>query len=172
MRKSTLLAALSLAVLLPAALSAQALTAPEVMARHFRLPKPVTSIVSMSMTITKNGKSLSRSLQTWAAGDNSRGEVERKLIKFLAPGDIKGSGFLSSRKVDGSTESQLWLPAMGKVRRLSTGASDQDQAFFGSDFTNRDISGFTEFDFAYRFLPFSAEAYLVEATPKDRKSVV
>ena len=89
------------------------------------------------------------------------------MIKLLAPGDIKGSGFLSAKKVDGSTESQLWLPAMGKVRRLSAGPSDQDQAFFGSDFTNRDISGFVEADFTYELKGFSNNLYTVEAKPKQ-----
>ena len=88
------------------------------------------------------------------------------MIKFLAPGDIKGSGFLSNKKLDGSTESQLWLPAMGKVRRLSSGASDQDSAFFGSDFTNRDISGFVEADFTYDLQDSANGVYSVVAKPK------
>ena len=104
-----------------APLFSQTLTGPEVMSKYFHNPKPKTSIMNMSMVITKNGKSLSRSMSNWGSGDNAKGEAERKLVKFLAPGDIKGSGFLSVKKVDGSTESQLWLPAMGKVRRLSSG---------------------------------------------------
>jgi len=148
------------------AAQAQNLSAQEVMDRHFRVPKPRTTIMTASMVITKNGKSLSRSMTIWGTGDNAKGEVEKKVIKFLAPGDIKGSGFLTYKKVDGSTESQLWLPAMGKVRRLSSGPSDQDQAFFGSDFTNRDISGFIESDFTYELKGFADGVYTVVATPK------
>lgn len=174
MRKSRFLASLALAAigaaLGGASLSAQTMSGPEVMARHFRLGQPKTAVISMTMTITKNGKALNRSMQTYAAGDNAKGETENKLIKFLAPGDIKGSGFLTFKKVDGATESQLWLPAMGKVRRLSSGASDQDQAFFGSDFTNRDISGYSEGDFTYKLLSSDAAAYQVEATPKSAMS--
>jgi hypothetical protein len=150
-----------------APLFSQTLTGPEVMSRYFHNPKPKTSMMTMSMVITKNGKSLSRSMSNWGSGDNAKGEAERKLVKFLAPGDIKGSGFLSVKKVDGSTESQLWLPAMGKVRRLSSGASDQDQAFFGSDFTNRDISGFIEAEFAYTLKGSDEAGYTVEARPKS-----
>jgi hypothetical protein len=141
-------------------------SADEIMAKHFRIPKPVNSALTMAMTITKNGKTLSRTMSTWAVGDNARGEVERKIIKFVGPADIAGSGFLSAKKPDGSTETQLWLPAMGKVRRLSSGASDQDQAFFGSDFNNRDISGYAESEFTYELKGQTPEGFTVEAKPK------
>lgn len=141
-------------------------SANEIMARHFRVPKPVNSTLTMAMTITKNGKTLSRTMSTWTVGDNGRGEVERKIIKFVGPADIAGSGFLSAKKPDGSTETQLWLPAMGKVRRLSSGASDQDQAFFGSDFNNRDISGYAESEFTYELKGQTPEGFTVEAKPK------
>jgi hypothetical protein len=150
------------------AVFAQGLSAQEVMDKHFHVAKPKTSIMNASMVIAKSGKSLSRSMKIWGMGDNTKGEEEKKVIKFLAPGDIKGSGFLTFKKVDGSTESQLWLPAMGKVRRLSSGPSDQDQAFFGSDFTNRDISGFIESDFTYELKGFGEGIYTVEAKPKDQ----
>jgi hypothetical protein len=147
-------------------LSAQTMSGEEVMNKYYHILKPETAIISMSMAITKNGKTLSRSMTTWGMGDNARGETENKVVKFTAPGDIKGAGFLSAKKVDGSTESRLWLPAMGKVRRLSSNATDQDQAFFGSDFTNRDINGFIESDFTYELNGFSDGIYTIEAKPK------
>jgi hypothetical protein len=150
-----------------AAAPAQSLTGQEVMDKYFHIPRPKTMVMNMSMVISKGGKTLSRTIAAWNAGDNAKGEVERRVIKFLAPGDIKGSGFLTAKKVDGSTESQLWLPAMGKVRRLSSGPSDQDQSFFGSDFTNRDISGFIEADFAYELKSFADNLYTVEAKPRQ-----
>jgi Outer membrane lipoprotein-sorting protein len=146
---------------------AQGLTGQEVMDKYFHISKPKTVVMNISMVISKGGKTLSRTMTAWSIGDNAKGEVERKVIKFLAPGDIKGSGFLTEKKVDGSTESQLWLPALGKVRRLSSGPSDQDQAFFGSDFTNRDIGGFIESDFSYELKAFTDNLYTVAAKPKQ-----
>lgn len=145
----------------PASLSGE-----EVMDKVDGSPKPDGSILTMSMVVTKNGQSLNRTLTTWSSGDNAKGEVERTLMKFLAPADIKGSGFLNLKKVDGSTESLLWLPALGRVRRLGSGSSDQDQAFFGSDFTNRDINGFVRSDFSYAVTGFESGIYTVAATPK------
>ncbi len=140
-------------------------SAREIMDRSVQGPKPTSSVMTLSMRIMKNGQTLSRSLQMYASGDRDKGQTEKSLIKFLAPGDIKGAGFLSIRKADGSTESQLWLPALGRVRRLSSGSSDQDQPFFGSDFTNRDISGFSVGDFSYELTGQADSVYTIEAKP-------
>lgn len=166
-RPSSLTSFAALALLALAPLSAQTqLSGQEVMDKVFGAPKPSSSILTMTMTITKGGRSLNRSLTTWSAGDNAKGQAERTLMKFLSPADVKGSGFLSEKKPDGSSESLLWLPALGRVRRLGSGPSDQDQAFFGSDFTNRDINGFVEKDFDYALVSFEGGIYTVNATPK------
>jgi hypothetical protein len=143
-----------------------ALTGEEVMDKVYGSPKPKGSILTMTMVISKGKQSLTRSLTTWTTGDAAKGETEKTVMKFLSPADVKGSGFLNLKKVDGSTESLLWLPALGKARRLGSGASDQDQAFFGSDFTNRDINGFVRADFAYSVDSLASGLYTVTATPK------
>jgi len=142
------------------------LDAGTVMDRMYASPKPKSSIITMTMVISKNGQSLSRTLTTWMTGDNARGESERTLMKFLSPADVKGSGFFTTKRPDGSTESLLWLPALGKVRRLGSGGSDQDSPFFGSDFTNRDINGFAEADFDYAMSGFEGGTYVIVATPR------
>ncbi len=157
---------MALAALLAVPLAAQDLSGAELMAKYFHRAKPKTEITTMVMIISKNGATLTRTIANWGTGDNALGQVERRVVKFLAPGDIKGSGFLTSKKTDGSTESLLWLPALGKVRRLGSGASDQDSAFFGSDFTNRDISGFVEGDFLYSLQGTADSIATIEAKPK------
>lgn len=166
MRKVFLLSLTFSLLLAGANLAAQNLTGAEVMAKTFRTAKPQTSIITMAMVIAKNKQTLSRTFTLYATGDNTKGEAEKSIMKFLSPADVKGSGFLSIRKVDGATESLLWLPAMGKVRRLSSSNADQDSSFFGSDFTNRDISGFIEADFTYETTGFAENRYQVEARPK------
>jgi hypothetical protein len=47
--------------------------------------KPKTSISTITLEISKNGQTLTRTLKTWSSGDKS-------LVKFLAPADVKGSG--------------------------------------------------------------------------------
>ncbi|MCK5826867.1 MAG: outer membrane lipoprotein-sorting protein, partial [Desulfuromusa sp.] len=64
---------------------------------------------------------------------------ERKqLIRFTAPADIKGTGFLTIEK-DGSskTEQHLYLPALKRTRRIV--ASQKGRSFVNSDFTYEDM---------------------------------
>jgi len=165
--RKALAAALALAALAAQNVAAQtAASADEIMGKVFDAPRPKGTVETLSMVVTKNGQSLTRSIASWSTGDHTKGQVEKTISKFTGPADVKGSGFLTMKKVDGSTESLLWLPALGRVRRLGSGSSDQDQAFFGSDFTNRDINGFNQSDFAYRSLGGEGKLATIEATPK------
>jgi hypothetical protein len=165
-RPLALLAACAALFLTPTLHAQTALTAQEVMDKVYNAPRPQGTVFTMTMVITKNNLSLSRTLTTWAKGDIAKGESEKALMKFLAPADVKGSGFLNIIKPDGSTESLLWLPALGRVRRLGSGSSDQDMPFFGSDFTNRDINGFNYKDFTYELTAFAGGLYTITAAPK------
>ena len=52
-------------------------------------PEPESLSSELTMVITSSGgQSLSRSIQSWAKGDN-------RLIKFTGPADIEGSGLLT-----------------------------------------------------------------------------
>lgn len=116
-------------------------------------PTPATTIATLDMTITSaSGHSLSRSMQIWTADDG-----RSQLIKFLAPADVRGSGFLSVEKASGETETMIYLPALGRVRRVA-GGQKQD-AFFGSDFSYEEISSLSG-DFADDF-----ESALLETLP-------
>lgn len=77
--------------------------------------------------------------------DDVRGD--RMLIRFTYPNDIKGTGFLVWEHPDADDERFLYLPALGRVRRI-VGAESQD-SFVGSDFTYEDISGREFEEYAY-----------------------
>jgi Outer membrane lipoprotein-sorting protein len=137
----------------------------EVMQAANARPTPKTSISTINLEITKNGQSLSRTLKSWGATDKS-------LVKFLAPADVKGSGILTLKK-NGVTETLLYLPALGRTRRLATGggdSSDCDAAFFGSDFGYCDLGNFELDDYSYTLTSSDATKYVVEAKPKKSGS--
>lgn len=124
---------------------------------------PATTIATLTMTITAgSGHSLTREMQIW-----STTEGPRQLIKFTAPADVRGSGFMSLSKEDGSSESWIYLPALGRVRRVA-GGQEQD-AFFGSDFSYEEISGLSsgsDDDFSYELLRVDdGPVYVVAGTP-------
>ena len=68
---------------------------------------------------------------------------DRLLIRFTYPNDIRGTGFLVWEHPQADDERFLYLPSLGRVRRIA-GAETQE-SFVGSDFTYEDIGG-REFD--------------------------
>jgi hypothetical protein len=68
---------------------------------------------------------------------------DRLLLRFTYPNDIRGTGFLVWEHTKGEDERFLYLPSLGRVRRIA-GAETQE-SFVGSDFTYEDIGG-REFD--------------------------
>lgn len=80
-----------------------------------------------------------------------QGQLSQRIVFFEAPPDIRGTGFLSvTRKDPGSgqdqTEQWIYLPALGKIKRIATG--DARQSFMGSDLNygdmaRRGLEGFT-----------------------------
>ena len=77
------------------------------------------------------------------AAPGTAGSGDRVLIRFTYPNDIRDTAFLVWEHPGGEDERFLYLPALGRVRRIA-GAETQD-SFVGSDFTYEDISG-REFD--------------------------
>lgn len=149
------------------ALAQQYATADALMAAVEARPEPATTQATLRMTIaTASGQSLTREMRMWSAGDTHR------VIKFTAPADIAGSGFLSI-DTDDSEETLIYLPALDRVRRIAGG--QKGDAFFGSDFAYEDISGVDPDDYTHTLLKTrSADGagdadpqwvYVVEAVP-------
>jgi hypothetical protein len=76
--------------------------------------------------------------------------ADRSLIRFTEPADIRGTGFLVWERPDADDERFLYLPSLGRVRRIA--ASETQESFVGSDFTYEDIGGRQLDDYAYRLL--------------------
>jgi len=74
---------------------------------------------------------------------------DRLLIRFNYPNDIRGTGFLVWEHPKVDDERFLYLPSLGRVRRIA-GAETQE-SFVGSDFTYEDIGGRELEDFTYAF---------------------
>ena len=83
-----------------------------------------------------------------AAPDAPAGD--RLLVRLTYPNDIRGTGFLVWEHADAEDERFLYLPALGRVRRIA-GAESQER-FVGSDFTYEDIGGREFDDYTYTLL--------------------
>jgi hypothetical protein len=83
------------------------------------------------------------------------GAGDRLLIRFTYPNDIRGTGFLVWEHPQGEDERFLFLPSLGRVRRIA--GSEAQDSFVGSDFSYEDIGG-REFDeYTYAFAGADAE---------------
>lgn len=126
------------------------------------LPEPKSVIATMTMTVTSgSGQSLSQQLETWGVTDD---EV-KQVSKFTAPADIAGAGFLSVEDAAGNSEGLLWLPALGRTRRIA--GSDQEGAFFGSDFTYEDVEGVDYAEWTHELTEYRDSIYVVTSTPNE-----
>ena len=88
------------------------------------------------MVLTEKGRAPRiREIVTYRL-DKSGGETAN-LIRFLDPEDIAGTGLLSIDKADGSTDQWLYLPALDRVRRISS--DRKGGRFVGSDLYFEDL---------------------------------
>jgi hypothetical protein len=77
----------------------------------------------------------------------SRGD--RELVRFLSPGDIKGTALLVWEHPRAEDERFLFLPALGRVRRIA--GTEKQESFVGSDLSYEDIGGRELDDYTYAF---------------------
>jgi len=104
-----------------------------------------------------------------------RASGDRSLIRFTYPNDIRGTGFLVWEHPQGDDERFLYLPSLGRVRRIA--GSEAQESFVGSDFSYEDIGGREFDDYTYRLADENATwtgadgaarpAYRLESRRKD-----
>jgi hypothetical protein len=118
--------------------------------------------------INKSGQERVRKLKL-ISKENDRG-VEKSLMYFLEPANVRGTGFLNIIAPGKEDEKYLYLPALGRPRRISS--SERGGSFMGSDFSYEDISPNID-DYKYEFLNVKSlddcEVYVVKAEPTSDK---
>ena len=94
------------------------------------------------------------------------GETEKRLIRFLSPADVKGTGLLTFDYDKKDDDLWLYMPALRKTRRIIS--SEKAKNFMGSEFTYADMTPPNLEDFNYKKLGEET----VEATPCWKIEVV
>jgi hypothetical protein len=93
------------------------------------------SVCSQVMSlIPESGQSRERKLEISAI---DRGGLRKSLLRFAAPADIAGTGFLAMEDGKGGTEQFLYLPALKRSRRIVAG--QKGRSFVNTDFTYEDM---------------------------------
>lgn len=100
------------------------------------------------------------------------GDGDRTIIVFDNPGDVKGTAFLSYTHKSGPDDQWLYLPALKKVKRISS--NNKAGAFMNSEFAYEDISSQEVEKYTYKFLREDEyegnKVFVNELDPVDRKS--
>lgn len=97
---------------------------------------------------------------------------DKSIIIFDNPGDVKGTAFLSFTHKQGTDDQWLFLPRLGKVKRISS--SNKAGSFMNSEFAYEDIASQEVEKYTYRYLRDDKykgrKVFVVESDPVDPKS--
>jgi len=96
----------------------------------------------------KNGDEHSRRLSMKIL--EVQGEGDKSLSIFNSPRDIKGTAFLSFTHALEADEQWLYLPALKRVKRISS--SNKSGPFLGSEISFEDLSSFEIEKYSYTYL--------------------
>ena len=103
------------------------------------------SISTMIIVDSKQRERVRKIAQVSKLYDN--GDTEKKLIRFLSPADVKGTGLLTFDYKDKDDDMWLYMPALRKTRRIIS--SEKAKSFMGSEFSYSDTTPPTTADFHY-----------------------
>ena len=135
MRKKIMLFA-ALTALVTAGLAAE-MSGTDVMEAVYNRPRGNGMTSELVMAITNaRGSVRERSIQQYQLDENG---VEKKMMFFTAPADVKDTSFMTWSYDSGQADDQwIYLPAMRRIRRIAS--DSKNDSFMGSDFTYEDMT--------------------------------
>ena len=100
------------------------------------------------------------------------GEGDKSLTIFDSPRDIKGTAFLSFTHALVPDEQWLYLPALKRVKRISS--SNKSGPFLGSEYAFEDLTSFEIAKYSYKYIKDEIvddiDCFVIELTPKYKHS--
>jgi hypothetical protein len=161
MKKIVILLGLILPLLQAAA---QRPDAAQIMSKSRDLSITGSLSANISLTITEKGgstrsRTISMTTKSYADG------LEKRIIKFIEPADVRGTSMLVVDNKNSADEMWIYLPALKKTRRIVT--SEKGKSFMSSEFSNADMTSPTISDFTHRHLEKSGtnNQWIIESTP-------
>jgi hypothetical protein len=130
--------------------SQENLSAKQIVDKSFQATKLAGSEMLSTMTIIDSrGRERVRKIAAVSKlYDN--GDTEKRLIRFLSPADVKGTGLLTYDYENKGDDMWLFMPALRKTRRIVS--TEKAKNFMGSEFTYADMTPPILDDFAYEIL--------------------
>lgn len=124
-----------------------------------------TSTIQMKI-VDSRGRIREREMETWSYRKDN---ITKTLTRFLAPADVRGTGFLNIREGDNEVQ-RLFLPALNRVQTIASG--QRGDRFMGSDFTYEDMGDQNTDDFEFETIreDVSTHTTVIKATRKNPSS--
>lgn len=85
-----------------------------------------------------------------ASKDYPAEQVSKRIMRFLEPADVKGTGMLIFDYDNKDDDMWIYMPSLRKTRRIVS--SDKGKSFMGSEFSNADMAAENMNDFEYNLL--------------------
>jgi hypothetical protein len=144
-------------------------TARDIMDKSYKMMKiDGTEAVSTLTIIDAKGRERVRKTSQVTKLYNN-GKTEKKLIKFLSPADVKGTGLLTFDYDEKDDDMWLFMPALRKTRRIVS--TEKSKSFMGSEFSYAEMTPPSLDDFTYKQLADKdvdgTPCWQIELVPKD-----
>jgi len=97
-----------------------------------------------------------------------KNDGDKSLTIFNTPKDVKGTSFLSFSHTSGPDDQWLYLPALKRVKRISS--NNKSGPFMGSQFAYEDISSQEVNKYTYKYLRAETDGHRIERYPVDKRS--
>lgn len=165
--KWSFIAVLSM-LLLSSQTSFAQITGQQIMEKVYHNPTGEDTQGELTMTlINSRGEQRVRTLFQFIKNDE---KVEKKIMFFLSPADVRNTSFMNWSYTDGRADDQwIYLPALRRVRRISS--DSKSDYFMGSDFTYDDLGDRHPSQDNHKLLREESidgkACYVVESTPKE-----
>jgi len=129
------------------------------------------SRASLQMVLrNKQGQESTRQIRVRTLEQQDDGD--KSLTIFDEPADVKGTNFLSFTHKSGPDDQWLYLPALKRVKRISS--RNKSGPFMGSEFAYEDLSSQEVEKFTYQYLRDESyegmDCFVIERDPVDKHS--
>ncbi len=149
-------------------ISASAQEAREIIKKSHDVVK-ISSFEAVSTLTITDSRGNQRIRKNTMASMSTPDGTEKRIIKFLSPAEVKGTGILIFDYPDKSDDMWIYLPALRKTRRIVS--REKSRSFMGSEFSNANMTAPGLEDFTYQILSEESlrgkECFLIEAVPKS-----
>ena len=158
--------AMGLVVAAFTAVSASAQNPKDIVKKSHEVVK-VSSFEAVSTLTITDSKGNQRIRKNSMASVSEPDGTEKRIIKFISPADIKGTGILIYDYPQKSDDMWIYLPALRKTRRIVS--KEKSKSFMGSEFSNANMTAPGLEDFSYKINGEETlngnVCYLIESTP-------